>query len=180
MLPLRAASDSGFLPPTHVKYDRPRMPKHRRPEPAQPASSRTTIAILAVGGLLVAALVVWALTRTVEPQATVADTAGTFSYTPTTTTAPSTSAMPTQTAATPFPVPVPPAPDENSTAAVPRIAVEDLREKMKTNAVTVIDVRDDASFAAGHIPGSLHVPFARVEGEMSALPKGKPIVTYCT
>jgi hypothetical protein len=153
------------------------MPKQRRPEPAEPASSRTTIAILAIGGLLVAALVVWALTRTVEPPAIVADTAGTFASTPTTTTVPPAPLTATQTAS-----PFPPAEHAQSEekVAVPRIAVEDLREKMKTNAVTVIDVRDDAAFAAGHIPGSLHIPFARVEGEMSALSKGKPIVTYCT
>jgi 3-mercaptopyruvate sulfurtransferase SseA len=154
------------------------MAKQRRPAPAQPASSRTTIAILAIGGLLVAALVAWALTRTVEPQATVADTAAPLTVSnETTTTAPAAPLTATQTAS-----PFPPAEHAQSEekVAVPRIAVEDLREKMKTNAVTVIDVRDDASFAAGHIPGSLHIPFARVEGEMSTLAKGKPIVTYCT
>jgi hypothetical protein len=154
------------------------MAKQRRPEPAQPASFRTTIAILAIGGLLVAALVAWALTRTVEPQATVADTAAPLTVSnETTTTAPAAPLTATQTAS-----PFPPAEHAQSEekVAVPRIAVEDLREKMKTNAVTVIDVRDDASFAAGHIPGSLHIPFARVEGEMSTLAKGKPIVTYCT
>ncbi|HJQ41119.1 MAG TPA: rhodanese-like domain-containing protein [Thermoanaerobaculia bacterium] len=159
------------------------MAKQRRPEP-QPASSRTTIAILAVGGLLVAALVAWALTRTVEPAppAAVADTGGYVSSTPTPTTAPPPAPLTATQTATQTASPFPPAEHEQSEekTAVPRIAVEDLREKMKTNAVTVIDVRDDASFAAGHIPGSLHIPFARVEGEMSTLPKGKPIVTYCT
>ena len=161
------------------------MAKHNRPAPAEPVSSRTTMAILALGGLLVAALLVWALTRTVEPQATVADTAG-FAPTPAISTAPTPTttapnpltATPTQTA-TPFPTATPAAAADPS-AAVPRMSVEDLREKMKTNAVTIVDVRDDASFAAGHIPGSVHIPFARVEGEMSTLPRGKPIVTYCT
>ena len=35
-------------------------------------------------------------------------------------------------------------------------------------------------FVASHIPGSLHIPVARIEGEIPYLPKGKTIVTYCT
>jgi len=63
---------------------------------------------------------------------------------------------------------------------VPRIAVEDLYEKLKTNAVTLVDVRDDASFTTLHITGALHIPLARVANEVETLPKNKPIVTYCT
>jgi hypothetical protein len=143
------------------------MATKRRSEPEQPASSRTTITVLAIGALIVAALVVWALTRTVESPAPVADTSQPI-------------ATPSASSATQTPTPMTAEPPAEATASVPRIAVEDLREKMKTNAVTVIDVRDEAAFAAAHIPGSLHIPFARVEGEMSTLPKGKPIVTYCT
>jgi|ERR1051325_8410432 hypothetical protein len=149
------------------------MAKNRRHQPEPPASSRTTMLILAIGGLVVAALVVWALTRTVEtPAPSVADTSATA--TPlTSTTAPLTATQPPA----PFPAA---APAGETTAMVPRIAAEDLREKWKTKAVTVIDVRDAGSFAAGHIPGALHIPLASIETEMSSLPKNKPIVTYCT
>ena len=46
--------------------------------------------------------------------------------------------------------------------------------------MTVIDVRDAQSYVNAHIPGSLHIPMARIDGEVPYLPKGKPIVTYCT
>lgn len=157
------------------------MAKNRRPQPEPPASSRTTILILAIGGLVVAGLVAWALTRTVETPAipTAADTSGGIA-TPAANPAPApASNMPLTATQTPAPFAQPNAPQE-STASVPRISVEDLREKVNAQAVTVIDVRDDAAFAAGHIPGALHIPFARVEGEMASLPKGKPVVTYCT
>jgi len=145
----------------------------------EPASSRMTFVILAIGGLAVAALLVWALTRTVESPAPVAaDTAPSLSTPAETMTTTPTSTLPIT--ATQTPAPFSPTAGVETTASVPRIAVEDLREKMKIGSVTVIDVRAADAFAAAHIPGALNIPFARVESEMSSLPKGKPIVTYCT
>ena len=69
---------------------------------------------------------------------------------------------------------------EAQVAKVPRIKVQDLRDLIAKNAVTVIDVRDADSYLAGHIPGALHIPMTRIDGEVPYLPKGKPIVTYCT
>jgi len=147
------------------------MAKKRQPEPQQPASSRTTLIILLIGGLAVAALVVWALTRTVETPAS--------EPAPVAATQPATN-MPLTATQTQTAPPFPQAAPVESNASVPRMAVEDLREKWKAGSVTIIDVRDDASFAAGHIPSAMHIPLARVEGEMSSLPKQKQIVTYCT
>ena len=77
----------------------------------------------------------------------------------------------------------PPAVDtahEMQVAQVPRIKPQELRDLIAANAVTVIDVRDAQSYSNAHIPGSLHIPLARIDGEVPYLPKGKPIVTYCT
>jgi hypothetical protein len=65
-------------------------------------------------------------------------------------------------------------------AAVPRIEQGDLYAHFKAGDVTIIDVRDGGAFAASHIPGALHIPLARIDAEAPSLPKGKPIVTYCT
>lgn len=136
------------------------------------------MAVMVAGGVLVAALVVWALTRTVEPAP---EPAGVFTDA---TTAPAT--MPeastppitgTSTTSAPVATPARPAGDPSS---VQRIAVEDLRAKMNRNEVTVIDVRDAAAFNARHIPGALNIPFASVEAMLDQIPKDKPIVTYCT
>jgi len=43
----------------------------------------------------------------------------------------------------------------------------------------VIDVRTDVEYAAGHIPGARHIPFADVQRESRSFDKGKPIVIYC-
>jgi len=68
----------------------------------------------------------------------------------------------------------------DETASAPRIEPDDLLAHFKAGDVTIVDVRDADSFVASHIPGALHIPLARVEGEVPYLPKGKPIVTYCT
>lgn len=144
--------------------------RHKTPEPT---SSKGAMLIMVAGGVLVAALVIWALTRTVEPAATpIADTP---------TGAPAATPMPS-TATSPAPAPgqiPPPVPAENP-AGVPRMAAEDLRAKHNRGEVTLIDVRDARAFAQGHIPGSVNIPFSSVEAQLALIPKDKPIVTYCT
>ncbi|HSP33351.1 MAG TPA: rhodanese-like domain-containing protein [Thermoanaerobaculia bacterium] len=130
---------------------------------SNPSSARNAYIVMIVGGIAVLALVAWALMRS-------------FS-------APSTPNIP-ETSAAAQPVTPPPSGEPNAQdaehAAVPRISVDDLKQKIARNEVTVIDVRDADSYMAAHIPGSLHIPLARIEGEVPYLPKAKPIVTYCT
>lgn len=170
------------------------MAKQRHNTPPVEPPSRSPLIFLAIGALLVAGLVGWALTRTVESPAPVAST--TYpTTTPTTTEATSTTASTTEAPFTMTP-PVTATPFPSTTAGittssqapviqgdkseVARISAEDLREKVNAHAVTVIDVRDASAFAAAHIPGSLHIPMASIEANLDRLPKGKPIVTYCT
>lgn len=61
-----------------------------------------------------------------------------------------------------------------------RISIEELKPLVDQGAVTVIDVRSVEQYLAAHIPGSLHIPVTRIEGEIPYLPKDKPVVTYCT
>lgn len=61
-----------------------------------------------------------------------------------------------------------------------RITIDELKPLVDSGQATVIDVRSMEQYLAAHIPGSLHIPVARVEGEIPYLPKDKLIVTYCT
>lgn len=70
--------------------------------------------------------------------------------------------------------------EEAAKALVTRISVADLQTRLANNQVTLIDVRDADSYLQAHIPGAMHIPLARIDGEIPYLPKGKPIVTYCT
>ena len=134
---------------------------------------------MVAGAVIVAALVIWALTRTVEP--TPSTSAAASATTPAAGELPAVSPTPsdTATAATASAPAAPPA-VQGDRSEVKRIAVEDARAKFNRGEVTVIDVRDDASFASGHIPGALHMPFASIESMSDSLPKDKPIITYCT
>lgn len=43
----------------------------------------------------------------------------------------------------------------------------------------IIDVREPDEFAAGHIPGAINVPLAKIHEQEAALPADRPLVTYC-
>ena len=60
------------------------------------------------------------------------------------------------------------------------MTIDEFKPQFDRGEITVIDVRDQANFLQSHIPGALQIPLSRVEGEIRYLPKGKPIVTYCT
>lgn len=167
------------------------MAKSRHDQQPQETSPRGMLAILTIGALLVAGLVVWALTRTVEAPSTPIPSAVETATGP----AIDTAAMPAPAidtaASSGFNSPLAPttagittssqAPvTSGAKADVSRISAEDLREKMKAGSVTVVDVRDALAYQAGHIPGALSIPMASVEANLDLLPKGKHIVTYCT
>lgn len=162
------------------------MAKQRHNEPPPETASRAPLAMMAIGALLVAGLIVWALTRTVEtssPAPSVSSTISPSSDTSATLVPPidsTVSVVPPIDTVVNDTAPPAAAPVQGDKSDVARIAAEDLREKHKANAVLVIDVRDATSFAQGHIPGALHIPMASVESNLDRIPKGREIVTYCT
>jgi hydroxyacylglutathione hydrolase len=44
---------------------------------------------------------------------------------------------------------------------------------------TVLDVRSEAEYAAGHIPGSLNIPLPRLEDRFTEVPTAGPVVVHC-
>jgi len=48
-------------------------------------------------------------------------------------------------------------------------------------APCILDVRSDAEFDAGHVPGAVHISFGKVRDRTVAVPSppGDPIVVYC-
>jgi hypothetical protein len=159
-------------------------------QPAEPRKSGAPMVVLLAGGLAVAALVGWAVTRSMDAPTQVAAPPAFSDSTPT-----DSAATPTNTPVATNPIPLevtsststgqpafPPRPaaTANTTALAPRVDVAQLKQQLASSAVTVVDVRDSVSYSAGHIPGALSIPFARVEGELAMLPKNKPIVAYCT
>ena len=61
-----------------------------------------------------------------------------------------------------------------------RITVTELQDLLAKNQAVVIDVRNEASYNAGHVHGAKLIPEAELPNHLSELPKDKLIVTYCS
>jgi hydroxyacylglutathione hydrolase len=59
------------------------------------------------------------------------------------------------------------------------VLARDLEASMRHGAVTLIDVRNQSEWDAGHIPGAMHIPLGHLPDRMSDVPKQKPIVVQC-
>ena len=65
----------------------------------------------------------------------------------------------------------------------PKITVNELKRRMQAGEdFTVLDVRNAQAWAASEVKarGAIRVPLDSVEQLLPRIPKGKPIVTYCT
>ncbi|MBI5578473.1 MAG: metalloregulator ArsR/SmtB family transcription factor [Deltaproteobacteria bacterium] len=54
-----------------------------------------------------------------------------------------------------------------------------LLQRVREGAVTLLDVRPEDEYRAGHIPGALSVPLNQLEKLLSELPREQEIVAYC-
>jgi rhodanese-related sulfurtransferase len=59
------------------------------------------------------------------------------------------------------------------------ISREELADRLALGDVVVLDVRPDAEYQAGHIPGARSVPPAELRRSLAALPRGTEVVAYC-
>lgn len=64
----------------------------------------------------------------------------------------------------------------DSLEAVP---AEEVLDRLKRGIVTVLDVRPQEEYAAGHLPGAINVPVDRLEDYLAKLPKRKEVIAYC-
>jgi 3-mercaptopyruvate sulfurtransferase SseA len=62
---------------------------------------------------------------------------------------------------------------------IPRITIREF-ESLKAGDVFVVDVRNQAAFDQGHIPGAKLIPVNEVATRIGEFPKDKKIVTYCS
>jgi 3-mercaptopyruvate sulfurtransferase SseA len=61
-----------------------------------------------------------------------------------------------------------------------RITIDEFETLLKEGKAFVVDVRNQASYDAGHIPGARLIPSAEILNHLSELPRDKTIVTYCS
>jgi rhodanese-related sulfurtransferase/DNA-binding transcriptional ArsR family regulator len=64
-------------------------------------------------------------------------------------------------------------------AALEPVAQDELFRRLREGRVLVLDVRPEAEYAAGHIPGAVNVPHDQLAARLAELPTGTDIVAYC-
>ena len=60
-----------------------------------------------------------------------------------------------------------------------RISIEDAKELIKDDDITIIDIRDFNSFSYGHIQNAIHIENLKIENFIQEKDKNEPILIYC-
>jgi len=64
-------------------------------------------------------------------------------------------------------------------AALEPVARDELFRRLADGQILVLDVRPEAEYAAGHIPGAVSVPHDQLAARLAELPESADIVAYC-
>jgi rhodanese-related sulfurtransferase/DNA-binding transcriptional ArsR family regulator len=62
--------------------------------------------------------------------------------------------------------------------ALEPIAQDELLRRLHDGQVLVLDVRPEAEYAAGHIPGAVNVPHDQLAARLTELPDGADVIAY--
>lgn len=63
--------------------------------------------------------------------------------------------------------------------ALEPVSRRELARRLKDGLVTVLDVRPEDEFAAGHLPRAVNIPLRELKRRLRDLPKNREIVAYC-
>ena len=61
-----------------------------------------------------------------------------------------------------------------------RVTADEMDAMVKNGQAIIVDVRNQASFDMGHIPGAKLIPAGEILNHLDELPRDKMIVTYCS
>ncbi len=59
------------------------------------------------------------------------------------------------------------------------LTASELRQRLRTGEVTLIDVRPELEYRAGHIEGAISVPLEKLKARLSEFPRSHPVIAYC-
>ncbi|EQD54316.1 transcriptional regulator, ArsR family, partial [mine drainage metagenome] len=63
--------------------------------------------------------------------------------------------------------------------ALEPISREMLLERLRSESVTLLDVRPADEFVQGHLPGAINVPLAELDAALARLPREHAVIAYC-
>ena len=59
------------------------------------------------------------------------------------------------------------------------VPAKELLDRARKGLVTVLDVRPEEEYDAGHLPGAINIPVHELEKRIKELPKRREVVAYC-
>ncbi|MDQ2916292.1 MAG: metalloregulator ArsR/SmtB family transcription factor [Pseudomonadota bacterium] len=63
--------------------------------------------------------------------------------------------------------------------ALEPVSRKELARRLKDGLVTVLDVRPEDEYAAGHLPNAINIPLLALVRRLREIPKNREIVAYC-
>jgi rhodanese-related sulfurtransferase len=59
------------------------------------------------------------------------------------------------------------------------VSRKELVRRLKDDLVTILDVRPEDEFEAGHVPQAINIPLRQLSRRLREIPKNRDIVAYC-
>ena len=70
---------------------------------------------------------------------------------------------------------------QDTKARVKECTVDDMKARLARNdKFSLIDVREESEFAAGHIPGAVHIAYHDLREPPAVLDRGRPVAVLCS
>jgi len=60
-----------------------------------------------------------------------------------------------------------------------QISAKELRKRLRNGDITLLDVRPEVEYEAGHLPGALSIPLEELDRRLDELPQDGTVVAYC-
>ena len=59
------------------------------------------------------------------------------------------------------------------------VDTDELLRRLATGDTVILDVRPEPEYAAGHLPGAIHIPLEELAERIGELPRNREVVAYC-
>ncbi|MDF3053528.1 MAG: beta-lactamase domain protein, partial [Geminicoccaceae bacterium] len=63
--------------------------------------------------------------------------------------------------------------------STPTVSLAEVADRLRENAVTLLDVRHEEEWRSGHVPGTLNIPLGHLSRSLQAVPRARPIIVHC-
>lgn len=70
-------------------------------------------------------------------------------------------------------------PTTEDPSVVDEVSPEEVREKLSESDVQIVDIRNRAAFARGHIPGAINLPLQELPQRVDDIDWGREVVFVC-